>query len=99
MEQIDIANLKALLKDSPGQAGGGARVSSYPPQKYLLAGCKAGCETANYERSQSDKYANPADVWHLGDEGEKPKVRQAIVPQGFVVCVAQHGWNISTTHY
>ena len=42
--------------------------------------------------SQSDKYANPADVWHLGERGEKPKVRRAIVPWGFLVCVArQHG--------
>ena len=38
------------------------------PRKYLLAGAKLDVKLP-ITRSQSDKYANPGDVWHLREEG------------------------------
>ena len=67
-------------------------VSGYPitPLESICWGAAKLDVKLPITRSQSDKYANPRDVWHLGEGGEKPKVRRAIAPWGSLVCVAQH---------
>ena len=93
LENSDAYSL-LFLKSSPGPAGGAEGVSGCPITP-LESICRQRAKLdvkLPITSSQSDKYANPADVWHLGERGEKPKVRRAIVPWGFLVCVArQHG--------